>query len=274
MIGYFNIYHFLYIAVGAALLAGLYFLLRGKSKRTSGAVLFCLLLSSFILHFLKLAAPYYQERAPWSLVTITPENLCAVSVLTFPWFYISKKNVLRDYMFFMGVMSGLGATLYPIDAVGLNAFEFETIRFFYCHILIWVVPLLMVMLKLHTLSYRRIFAVPFIAYLVMCVILVNEVIVTGAGFVRPEYLYSVEVRNASFIFGPQPQVGVLGKLFTALTPKIFTTVPVGENAGAVYYWPIVWLMIPSYFFFCAFSMLLALPFTYKRKRHNITKKKI
>jgi len=263
MIEYLNFYHCLYFVFALGLLAGLYFLLRNKSKTTSDIVLFCILLSSFILHFLKLTADYYQDRMPWAMTTITPENLCAVSTLVFPWFYVSKKAILRDYMFYMGVVSGLGATLYPIDAVGLNVFEFETVRFFYCHILIWVIPLLMVLLRLHTPCYKRILKVPFLAYLIMCVILVNEVILTGAGYLRPEYLYSNEIRNASFIFGPQPKVGILGKLFTALTPEVFLTIPVGENAGSVYYWPIIWLMIPSYIYFCLFSLLMVLPFEYK-----------
>ena len=269
MIEYLNFYHCLYIVFATGLLIGLYFLLRNKSKRTSDIVLFGILLSSFILHFLKLTFTYYQEWMPRALITITPENLCAVSALVFPWFYISKKNILRDYMFYMGVISGIGATLYPVDVIGLAAFEFETVRFFYCHIIIWLVPLLMVLLKLHTPGYKRILKVPFLAYLIMCVILVNEVILTGAGFVRSDYLFRNDVRNASFIFGPEPNVGILGKLFTALTPQVFMTKPVGENAGSVYYWPIVWLIIPSYIYFCAFALLLALPFDYKSIWHDL-----
>ena len=270
-IDYFNLYHCLYIVFSLGLLVSLYFILRNKRKRVSEIVLFCILLSSFILHFLKLASGYYQERMPWALITITPENLCAVSTLVFPWFYLSKKEILKDYMFYMGIMSGLGATCYPIDAVGLAAFEFEAVRFFYCHCVIWAVPLLMVLLKLHTLDYKRIVKVPFIVYLIMCVILVNEVILTGAGFIKPDYLYRNDVRNASFIFGPEPKVGILGSIFTALTPKLFTTVPVGENAGSVFYWPIVWILIPSYICFCLFALLLALPFEYKGISRDITK---
>ena len=269
MVEYFNFYYFLYIVFALGLLFGLYFLLRNKSKKTSGIVLFGLLLSSFILHFLKLASGYYQDWMPWAIITVTPENLCAVSVLVFPWFFISKKKILKDYMFYAGVLSGFCATLYPMGAVNLNAFEFETVRFYYCHILIWVAPLLMVLLKLHTLDYKRIVKIPFLIYMALGVILVNEVVITGAGFVNMNYLYDSEVRNASFIFGPVAEVGVLGKLFTALTPKLFMTAPVGGNAGSVYYWPIIWMVIPIFVYFCVFAVLLALPFEYRNIKKDV-----
>ena len=269
MVEYFNFYYFLYIIFGLGLVIGLYLLLRDKSQKTSNIVLFSILLFSFIVHFLKLAFNHYQEWMPQSIRTITPENICAVSVLVFPWFFLSKQKILKDYMFYMGITSGIGATVIPIDALGCNAFDFETMRYYFSHILIWVVPLLMVILKLHTLDYKRIIKAPFLVYLTLCIILVNEIILTGAGFVHINHLYSHEVRNASLIFGPLPQLEFVGRLFTALTPEIFLTVPVGANAGAVYYWPIAWLVIPFYIYFCVLSFLLALPFEYKNVKKDI-----
>ena len=270
MVEYFNILYFLYISLALGLVIGLYLLLRNKSKKVSAAVLFGLLIASFILHFLKLTAEHYQSWMPYSIRTVTPENICAVSVLIFPWFFLSNKKLLKDYMFYMGMISGIGATFIPVDIIGFNAFEFETARFYFAHIFIWVVPLLMVLLKLHTLDYKRIMKVPLLVYLVLCIILVNEVILTGAGFVRADTLYSNEFRNSSLIFGPNPAVGFVGDLFIALTPKIFTTMPVGDSAGAVYYWPIVWLIIPSYIYISIASLLLSLPFEYKNVIKDIS----
>jgi hypothetical protein len=172
-------------------------------------------------------------------------------------------------MFYLGVISGIGATLLPFDMVGLDAFDPEAMRYYFSHSLIWIVPLLMVVLKLHTLDYKRIWKVPFIAYLVLCIILVNEVILTGAGFVHISHLYSNEVRNASLVWGPLAAVDFVGRLFTALTPELFLTVPIGENAGAVYYWPIVWLIIPSYILFNIIGFLLSLPFEFRRFRSDV-----
>ena len=269
MVEYFNFFYFLYIAFAFGLLIGLYLLLRNKTKKTSTMVLFGILLFSFIMHFLKLTSGSYKEWMPWAVRTITPENICAVSVLVFPWFFISKNKILKDYMFYMGMLSGLGATFFPIDAIGHKAFEFETMRFYFSHILMWVIPLLMVLLRLHTLDYKRIIKVPFLCYFVLCIILANEIVLTGAGFVHISHLYSNEIRNSSLIFGPLAEVEFLGILFTALTPKLFLTVPIGVNAGAVYYWPIVWLVIPFYIYFCVISVLLSLPFEYKNIKKDL-----
>ena len=281
MVEYFNLYYYLYIALAFGLLIGLYFLLRprsgvssSKSKKTSTIVLFGFLFFGFVLHFLKLTFEPYREWMPHAIRTITPENLCAVSVLVFPWFFLSKNKILKDYMFYMGIMSGLGATFIPIDAIGYHALDFETMRFYFSHIILWVVPLLMVLLKLHTLDYKRIIKIPFLVYFVMCIILVNEIILTGAGFVHINHLYSNEIRNSALIFGPLMDVEFLGKLFTPLTPNLFLTVPIGANAGAVYYWPIVWLIIPFYIYFCLLSLLLALPFDYKNIKKDISALKI
>ena len=269
MVEYFNFYYFLYIALALILLAGLYLLLRGRSKKTARAALFSILLASFALHFFKLGFEHYQAWMPQAIRTVTPENICAVSVLLFPWFFLSKNKLLKDYMFYMGIASGVGATVIPIDAIGQPAFAFETMRYYFSHIIIWVVPLLMVMLKLHTLDYRRIFKVPLLAYFTLCIILVNEIILTGAGFVSMSHLYSHEIRNSALIFGPLPDVAFVGDLFKLLTPELFTTVPVGPNAGALYYWPIVWLVIPFYIYFTAVSLLFALPFEHRRMKRDV-----
>ena len=269
MVEYFNFYYFFYIAFALGLLLGLYFFLRNKSKKTSTIVLFAVLLSGFVLHFVKLAFEPYSGWMPVAIITITPENICAVSILVFPWLFLFGKKILKDYMFYMGVISGLGATLIPIDAIGYHAFEFETMRYYFCHTIIWVIPLLMVLLKLHTLDYKRIIKVPFLAYFVLCIILVNEVILIGAGFVHISHLFSNEMRNSALIFGPLADVEFVGKLFAPLIPEIFKTVPIGVNAGAVFYWPIIWLVIPFFIYFCLIAIFLALPFEYKNIKKDI-----
>ena len=269
VVEYFNFFYFLYVAFALGLLFALYFALRNRSKRTSETVLLCFFLGNFGLHFLKLLSDHYRQWMPYAIRTITPENVCAVSVLLFPWFFLSKKMILKDYLFYMGIISGLGATLIPVDAIGLRPFEFEVIRFYISHILLWVLPLLMVMLKVHTLDYRRIPKIPFVGYAVLCIILVNEVILTGTGFVRPEFLFRADIRNSALIFGPLPEVAFLGALFTPLTPGLFLTMPLGPNAGAPFYWPILWLVVPFFIYFCTVAFLFALPSEYKRIRRDL-----
>ena len=268
MIYIFNYIYFLYIAFALILLIGLYLLLRNKSKKVSSIVLFSLLLSGFILHFLKLFADFYQAWMPTAIRTLTPEAICTVSIIIFPWLFLSKNPLSKDYMFYMGMFGGLVATLYPVNVIGFDAFEFETIRFFYHHVLLWVVPLLMMMLKLHTLDYKRIWKISFLAIFVLCIILINEVILVGTGFVRADILFSYEFRNTALIFGPMPELGPVNTFLTAFTPELFTTVPIGPNAGETFYWPIVWMLVPAFIYFTIGAFLLALPFEYKKIKRD------
>jgi len=273
MVENFNFFYFMYIAFALGLFFGLYFVLRSRSKRTAEIVLFSLLLASFVLHFLKLTFDFYQAWMPRSIRTITPENICAVSVLVFPWFFLSKSKLCKDYMFYIGILSGVGATVFPIDAIGHHPFDLEVMRFYLSHILLWVVPLLMVMLKLHTLDYKRIYKVPFLFYLVLCVILANEVILIGAGFVNMDFLFSNDVRNATLIFGPLAEIELIGRVFLFLTPEIFLTVPIGPNAGDPFYWPILWMVVPTFVYFMIVGPLMALPFEYKNMKADILRLK-
>ena len=245
-------------------------MLRNKSKKTIAIVLFSILLASFIIHFLKLTSDFHRERMPWSIRTVTPENICAVSILVFPWFFLSKKELLMDYMFYVGIISGIGATVFPEIVIDMNAFVFETIRYYMHHIIIWIVPLLMVLLKVHTLDYKRIFKLPFLAFLILGVILVNEVILTSVGLLNEWHLFHNEIRNDALLFGPNTYFPFIDKLFLPLTPELFTTVPFGENAGADLYWPIIWMIIPVYIYLVVFSLLMALPFEYKNMKNDVS----
>jgi len=269
VVEHFNFFYFLYIAFALGLLFGLYFLLRNKSEKTSTMVLFGILFFNFILHFVKLAFEPYQSWMPHAIRTVTPENICAVNVLVFPWLFLSKNKIMKDYMFYMGVISGTAATLFPVDVIGHNAFEFETMRFYVSHVLLGVVPMLMVLLKLHTLDYRRIPKVPFLAYFTLCIILVNEIILIGTGFVHINHLFSNEIRNSALIFGPLREVELVGRFFTALTPELFLTIPIGPNAGATFYWPIIWLVIPFYIYASIAALLMSLPFEHKNIKSDM-----
>ena len=269
MIELFNFYYFLYITFAFGLLFGLYFFLRNKSKKTQVIVLFSVLFSSFALHFLRLSFASYQEWMPYAIRTVTPENICSVSVLVFPWIFLTKNVILKDYIFYMGFISGIAATVFPIDVIGFSVIDPETIRFYYAHIVLWVVPSLMVLLRLHTLDYKRIPKIPLLAFAAQCVILVNEIILIGAGFVHINHLFSNDIRNSALIFGPLADVEFVGIIFTALTPEIFLTVPVGPRAGEAFYWPILWLAIPFYLYSCVAALLLSLPFERKKITSDI-----
>jgi hypothetical protein len=129
----------------------------------------------------------------------------------------------------------------------------------------------MVVTKQHTLNYHRILKVPFMFILILGIILVNEVILIGTGFVESDMadLFNPNTRNASFIFGPTDQFQNAIWILTIFVPKFMLTVPIGPNAGQELYWPVVWLVIPVCVYIWIISFLLSLPFDGKHIMEDI-----
>ena len=155
-----SLFYYIYIILCAGAFAALYFGLRHKSEKTKFWTLYGILAFNFVLHFLKLALPYYYERGfPEVLRKCSFENICAVSTLVFPFAYLSKCNSIKDYMFYLGVISGIRGCVAPMPVIGLPFYHPEVIRYYICHASIWIVPLLMVIFGIHKLDYRRIWKV-------------------------------------------------------------------------------------------------------------------
>ena len=245
---YFSTFYFVYPAICVAVFVALYFILRKKDRHIVYWVLFSLLALNFVLHFVKLAFPPYVGGLPGTIRKVTFENICAVSTLVFPFFMLSKKPVLLDYMFYLGVISGIASMFAPMNIIGLGVFEFETIRFYICHGSLWICPLLMVILKVHTLNYRRVIKVVLLYFCCLFLILINEVILMVIGWVAPpadfdgtlwDYFLSNVERNSGFIFGPPPEFEKIAQFLLVLTPPFFKP---GEYIDC--YMPVLWEVVP------------------------------
>ena len=128
-----NVYYFMYIIVALTLIVVLTIFISKKEKKFQKYFIFGLLLSGFILHFLKLIDKEYYDDLPYSLRKVSFENICAVSTLIFPWLFFVKSNKWKDYMYCFGIFGGIGALIYPGPAINHGVFSFETIRCYYCH---------------------------------------------------------------------------------------------------------------------------------------------
>lgn len=265
---FFNVYYFMYILIAAAIFFALLFGLRKANKKVIFWVLFGILAFNFCLHFLKLAFLPYRDGLPSTIRKVTFENICAVSTLIFPFLYLSKKNTARDYMFYLGTISGILACFVPTEALGKSPFIFDTIRFYICHIILWIVPLAMVILGEHKLDYHRIWRAPTIFLCVECVILVNEVILMSIGFVEGtlETLLSAQYRNNSFVFGITPDFEAIAGFLLIFVPKFLRVHPL---TGEAMYWPILWMVIPIYIYFSIIFFLMSLFWEHKHVKNDI-----
>lgn len=257
-----NFYYFFYLCLFIVLSVGLSLILPNASPKTQRIVIASILGVNFALHFLKLLFPPYSEYFPISIKESSFQNICAVNTIIFPFIYWKKKEVLLDYMVYVGLISGVSAIFLPTEALGEAPFVFDTIRFYYCHMAVAIAPLLMVVTKIHRVNYHRIWKVPFVLLIVLCIIILNEVMMMELGFVslRNGDLLHPNYRNPSLVFGPPKEIEgtALLKFILMWTPKVFMAIPVGEMAGQTKYWPILWVAFPLYVFFCLLSFFISL----------------
>ena len=253
----FNFWYFFFVILAAGTIVGLYFALRKAPPFVQNTVLFSLLVIGFALHFLKMLIPPYSEIIDGELV-ITERgwrdswfvNICGANIALFPFFFLSKNKHVKDYMFFIGVISGFIALVYPEEplAKGVeNQLEqfWDILRFYYHHWMLLAVPLLMVLLKKHKISYKRVWAAPVGLLLVMLFIILNQVFQSELGFipVRDGNFYDINWKNSSYIWAAE---GDIGGFLANFCPSFFKTVPIGEYAGTEKYWPWFWMIFPVF----------------------------
>lgn len=268
-IAMFNGWYFFWLLVCAGATAGLYFLLRNKSDSTKKIVLFAFLALGLIAHFTKVYYPPYSTDEARMLRDSWFVNICAGNIALFPFMFWSKNEKIKDYMFYIGVISGLIALFYPQEPMAKldqAAEQLDIIRFYYHHWMVLAVPLLMVMLGLHTLDYKRIWVAPTGLLLLMLFIILNQLFMSELGFIplrdRGNF-FGIDYKNTSYIWGPGVN-DAIGNVFAIFTPKFFKTVPVGEFAGQEKYWPWFWIIVPCYILVTPLAFGLSMIFDHKR----------
>lgn len=267
----FNGWYFLMLFICIGLVVGLYFILKNRTQKTQKIVLFSLLLFGLILHFLKFIIPPYSTdidrlyRDSWFI------NICGANIFLFPFFFLSKNEKAKDYMFYIGVLSGLISILYPMEPmakVNQAAEWLDIVRFYYHHTMLWAVPLLMVVFKLHTINYRRILYVPTYLLAVMLFIMLNQVLQSELGFIplRGDDIFNINYKNTSMIWGPS---GPIGDFLAIFCPSFFKYIPVGDYAGQAKFWPWFWLIFPCYILITPICFLISLILDYKRFKNDM-----
>lgn len=184
-----------------------------------------------------------------------------------------KNEKVKDYMFYIGVISGLIALFYPQEPLAKSnqAGEMlDIIRFYYHHWMVLAIPLLMVLLNLHKLSYKRILWAPTGLMLLMLFIMLNQIFQSELGFVplrdQSEF-FDIGYKNSSYIWGPGTD-DTIGDILSIFTPEFFRTVPVGEFAGQTKYWPWFWLITPVYVIVTPLSFLISMIFDHKNFKED------
>ena len=275
-IAMFNGWYFAWLLLCSGVTVGLYFLLRSKSQKTQKAVLFGILVLGLIAHFTKVYYPPYSTDEARMLRDSWFVNICGANIALFPFFFWSKNEKIKDYMFYIGVISGLIALFYPqepIAKVDQSLEQIDIIRFYFHHWMVMAVPLLMVLLGLHKLSYKRIWVAATGLLLLMLFIMLNQIFQSELGFIplrdRGNF-FGIDYKNTSYIWGPGEN-DAIGSFLATFTPKFFRTVPVGEFAGQAKYWPWFWIIVPAYVLVTPLAFGLSMIFDAKSLKADLRK---
>lgn len=147
----FSVVYFVWIILAIVLMYLLHYLLQNKSERFKYYFLFSLTVLAWIIHFSRI-----WLDPDLSTHTIFFEDLCGFSTMVYPFFFLSKNKVLKDYMYFVGGVFAAHSLFYPNNIEGDPILYFNTIRFFFAHFILVSVPVLMVTWKLHVPSIKHI----------------------------------------------------------------------------------------------------------------------
>ena len=277
-IAMFNFWYFFWLILGAGAVLGLYFLLKDRTVSIQKGVLFTLLAVGFLLHFLKVYIPPYSVDQARMFRDSWFSNICAANIGLFPFLFFSKKDAVKDYMFYIGVLSGLIAFVYPQEPLAKTdqlGEQLDILRFYYHHWMLLAVPFLMVKLGHHKLSYRRIWTAPVGLLLLMLFIILNQIFQSELGFVplrSQEDFLGIGYKNSSYIWGPGEN-DAIGCFLALFTPAFFKTVPVGEFARQEKYWPWFWLLVPVFVIVTPLAFLLSMIFDRKDFCQDVRKLK-
>lgn len=272
-IAMFNGWYFFWIALAVGITLGLYFGFKNTSVTTQKAVLFGLLALGLLFHFLKAYIPPYSVDEARHLRDSWFVNICGANIALFPFFFFSKNKYIKDYMYYIGMISGLIALFYPQEPmakVDQLAESWDIVRFYFHHWMLLAVPLLMLLWGHHKLSWKRILVAPVGLLLLMLFIILNQVFQSELGFIplRNNDIFAIGYKNTSYIWGPGAN-DAIGSFLALFCPDFFKTIPVGQFAGQEKYWPWFWLIFPAFILVTPLAFGLCMIFDHKNFARDV-----
>lgn len=243
-INYGSLSYFVCVFIPVLLVAGLYFLLRRRSVSAKKTVIGILLFLNLGQHLFKsVLYPQYYGQGFGSISTAY--NICAFLIIASPFVFFLKSNLWKDFITCLGTAAGLGAMLVPYWFIGQTVFQWEVFRFYLCHGLLFMTSVLPALLGLHRLSWRSFWKLPFLYYLMMSLILINDTVCFALGMYGDpagDLFATLSSLNPGWCMHPNDAFGPINDLIFALSPDIF----LGDAAAGKPYVPILWYAVPAF----------------------------
>lgn len=247
--------YFLLILLAILLPFTLFFVLRGKSRKTSERVILFIMLINLFQHLFK-SFLYPQYHGMGFTALSTAYNVCAFLIIFSPLALLLKIGFLSDFFFFSGSVAGIIAIILPYWHIGRPLFDEEVIRFFICHALLFASSILPLVLKIHKPSYKRFYLVGICFFSAILLIILNDVFCLKIGIYPgvsiTEGVYGAMKKiNPCWSYGPpEPFSGLL-----AVAKRLSPDVLVIRN-GAYSPTPVLWYFFPGYSIITIISFLV------------------
>ncbi len=150
MLNIFSVYHFIWLLLIPTIIFATYYLLKNKEEKVKYWFLFSLTLLAWVIHFSR----YFldPEFKTYKLFFV---DLCGFSTMIYPFIFLLKHKVLKDYMYYLGAVFAFLSLAYPNTIEGDPLFVYNTIRFFFAHLILVMVPVLLVLWKMHTPNIKN-----------------------------------------------------------------------------------------------------------------------
>lgn len=158
---------------------------RRFGKKFTRRYILVFLWGNFLLHFLKQLLPGYIDDQPYMLSKSSFENLCGGLVILSPFIFMWGNKYLKDYMFYIGIISGVGVYFYPSGIMNISLADpenlVEIIRFYACHLPLALCGFLMVDSGIHKLDYHRLWSIPFTFVCINFIVFLNSIFLWATG---------------------------------------------------------------------------------------------
>ena len=136
-----SIYYYLSLALLIICPTVLYLFLRNKNDDAIKFVLVSIAFGNFFLHFLRILHPSYLVNMNNSLIKLSLENICGLTTVFLPFVMLSENKTLKGYFYFVAFLGGLLAVVKATDPIGAPITEFNTIRYYICHYVLFSIPI-------------------------------------------------------------------------------------------------------------------------------------
>ncbi len=133
--GFFSATHIISLLIGAGMILGLYFILRGLSDKKQKIIL-------FVLSFSGIAAILFNLFAWGSPLEYLPLHLCSLNAMVLP-FAVYKRNEMLSNLLLLWSLGALVALLINSAQADYEIFSLTFLFYFFPHVLEFGIPILL-----------------------------------------------------------------------------------------------------------------------------------